>query len=222
LKKATMKFDVKHVLRIAWWLFSHIFADLGGFLLIRYQKYGVLNYVYRGPLLVCSNHVSWFDPPIVGAAQFRVMHYIANRKLFRFPFFAAFISMYGAFPLDLEKPAAGMKTTFKILAGRKEVLIFPEGTRSVDGKLRPGELGVGMLIYKAKARVIPAYVAGSHFILPEGESLWNAPIKVFIGREFPADEYRRMPADKETYRLVADRITEALAGLRDFARENRV
>jgi 1-acyl-sn-glycerol-3-phosphate acyltransferase len=217
-----MKSDIKHILRILWWLFSHIFADLGGFLLIRYQKYGVLNYIYRGSLLVCSNHVSWFDPPIVGAAQYRVMHYIANKKLFRFPFFAAFIGMYGAFPLDLEKPAAGMKSTFKLFAGRKEVLIFPEGTRSVDGKLRSGELGVGMLIYKAKAQVIPTYVMGSHFILPKGESLWNAPIKVFIGREFPAGDYRKMPADKETYRFIADKITEAIAGIRDFALENRV
>jgi 1-acyl-sn-glycerol-3-phosphate acyltransferase len=217
-----MKLDVKHVLRLIWWLFSHIFADLGGFLLVRFQKYGMLNHIYRGPLLVCSNHVSWFDPPIVGAAQYRVMHYIANKKLFRFPLFAAFIRMYGAFPLDLEKPAAGLKTTFKILTGNKEVLIFPEGTRSKDGKLRPGELGVGMLIYKAKARVIPTYVTGSRFMLLKGESLWNAPVKVFIGREFPADEYRRMPADKETYRFIADRITDALAGLRDFALENRV
>lgn len=217
-----MKSDVKHILRIIWWLFSHIFADLGGFLLLRYQKHGVWNHVYRGPLLVCSNHVSWFDPPIVGAAQYRVMHYIANKKLFRFPLFAAFIGMYGAFPLDLEKPAAGMKTTFKLFAGRKEVLIYPEGTRSVDGKLRHGELGVGMLIYKAKARVIPAYIMGSHFILPKGEPLWNAPIKVFIGREFPAGDYRKMPADKGTYRLIADRITDAIAETRDFALENRV
>jgi 1-acyl-sn-glycerol-3-phosphate acyltransferase len=217
-----VKPDVKHILRIIWWLFSHIFADLGGFLLLRYQKYGVLNHIYRGPLLVCSNHVSWFDPPIVGAAQYRVMHYIANKKLFRFPFFAVFIGMYGAFPLDLEKPAAGMKSTFKLFAGRKEVLIFPEGTRSVNGKLRSGELGVGMLIYKAKTRVIPAYVMGSHFILPEGERLWNAPVKVFIGREFPADEYRKMPADKETYRFIADKITEAIASLRDFASKNRL
>jgi hypothetical protein len=59
-------------------------------------------------------------------------------------------------------------------------------------------------------------------MLLKGESLWNAPVKVFIGREFPADEYRRMPADKETYRFIADRITDALAGLRDFALENRV
>lgn len=212
-----MRLDVKHILRILWWLFSHIAADLGGFLLIRYCKYGVLNHVYRGPLLVCSNHVSYFDPPIVGAAQYRVMHYIANKKLFKNPFFNAFIRMYGAFPLDLERPAAGIKTTFKLFAEGKEVLIYPEGTRSLDGKLTPAELGVGMLIYKARARLIPTYVLGSHHILPKGESLWNAPIKAFIGREFPAQLYREMPPTKETYKLVADRITATLAELRDFA-----
>lgn len=115
-----------------------------------------------GGLIVASNHVSFWDPPLVGAALPRELSFLAKEELFRPPLFGAVIRAYNAIPIrrgvaDL----SGMARAIEILRQGRSLLMFPEGSRMRDGQLHPARPGVGMLAVNADVPILPVYVGGS-------------------------------------------------------------
>ena len=114
-----------------------------------------------GPLIVACNHVSYFDPPALGAALPRRLRYMAKRELFELPILGPLIAALGAYPVDRSRgDVAAIKRSLEVLRGGAAVGIFPEGTRNPDGTVEP-QLGVALLAARSGATVIPAYVEGS-------------------------------------------------------------
>lgn len=115
-----------------------------------------------GGVIVASNHISYWDPPLVGTAAVRQLHFLAKEELFRPPVFGSLIRAYGALPIrrgvaDL----SGMTKAIEVLKAGHALLMFPEGTRSRDGQLHAARPGVGMLAVASDARIVPAYISGS-------------------------------------------------------------
>ncbi|MCS6861502.1 MAG: 1-acyl-sn-glycerol-3-phosphate acyltransferase [Abditibacteriales bacterium] len=174
----------------------------------RWQVVGKENVPRAGGAIVACNHVSYLDPPVVGAAMLpRRLYYMARDDLFRVPLLSALIRRLGAFPVRRGTADRGaLRMTLQLLKAGEMVLMFPEGTRSPDGTLQPPELGIAYLVAHARVPVVPVAVVGTHKVLPRGAFLPRpAPVQVRIGKPFTFDDLAPRPS-REALRRVAERI----------------
>jgi 1-acyl-sn-glycerol-3-phosphate acyltransferase len=116
-----------------------------------------------GGLIVASNHISFWDPPLIGALLPREAHYLAKEELFSNPVFGWLIRSVNAIPIrrgmvDL----TGMARAVETLRRGEALLMFPEGSRMRDGELHPARPGVGMMAVNSNVPVVPCYIAGSN------------------------------------------------------------
>jgi 1-acyl-sn-glycerol-3-phosphate acyltransferase len=115
-----------------------------------------------GAVIIASNHISYCDPPVVGSGVPREVYFLAKEELFKNRAFGWLIGRYNAIPL---KRAVGDLGAFRkaveLLREGKAVLMFPEGTRSLSGRLLKPKPGVGMIAALTAAPVVPAYVTGT-------------------------------------------------------------
>jgi 1-acyl-sn-glycerol-3-phosphate acyltransferase len=127
----------------------------------RFAAVGVEHVPASGPLIVASNHVSYFDPPALGVALKRPVHYMAKQQLFAIPVLGTLIRWCKAYPVDRSRgDVAAIKRSVEVLASGAAIGIFPEGTRNPHGTHAP-QSGIALLHYLSKAPVVPAYVAGT-------------------------------------------------------------
>jgi len=116
-----------------------------------------------GGVILASNHSSFLDPPLVGSGVHREINYLARKSLFRFPPFGAILRKVCAVPVDREGGgAAGLKVVLDRLNDGGAIILFPEGTRSLDGKLQPARSGIGLTVIKSSAPVVPVRVFGTY------------------------------------------------------------
>jgi 1-acyl-sn-glycerol-3-phosphate acyltransferase len=143
---------------IGWVLFRSIYAT--------YFRWRVCNperVPLTGPVILASNHASFIDPPLVGAGIKRDINYLARASLFRFPGIGMLLRSWQAVPVDRDGGGArGLKAILDRLRAGGAIILFPEGTRSPDGRLQPARSGVGLTVIKSDAPVIPVRVFGTY------------------------------------------------------------
>jgi len=114
-----------------------------------------------GPVLLAANHVSFGDPPLIGASVPRAICFLARRSLFEHPRFARLIRSLNAVPVDRDGGGpAGFRTVLELLEQGRVVLLFPEGTRSADGRLQEARNGIGLAVLRSGAPVVPMRTFG--------------------------------------------------------------
>lgn len=177
---------------------------------------GVENIPSSGPALIVSNHQSILDPPLIGGATRRQIYFLAKAELFRIPVFGRLIRALHARPVRREGADPGaLRTAAQLLEEGKALLVFPEGTRSLDGRLGQGKPGVGMLAVTSGAPVVPAYVSGTREALPKG-AVWprRSQVSVSFG---PALHFKAQQGSgrKERYREAAEEMMRGIAQLRE-------
>jgi cytidylate kinase len=130
-----------------------------------FELHGLDRIPRKGPLIVASNHISFWDPPLVGAHLPREMHFVAKAELFHNPLFGALIRSYNSIPIQRgAKARSGLRGAEEVLAAGGAVLIFPEGTRNKSGELMAPRAGVGRLAAATRTPVAPACITGSNQI----------------------------------------------------------
>lgn len=168
---------------------------------LRLEVKGIENIPKTGPLVIASNHLSLLDPPVIGVAATRKVHFMAKQELF-VPVLGTIYKELGAFPV---KRGGADRTAIKhgidLMLEGGVLAIFPEGTRSKDGSLGKAEPGALMMAGKAKAAIVPTCVKGTDIkrqgkIWPQVNVIFGKPI------HFPADT----PISKE----LLYELTEAL------------
>lgn len=122
-----------------------------------------------GPLIVAGNHASVIDPPLIGAVLRRQGAYMAKAELFAVPVLGPWLRSTGSFPVRRGTPdRKAIRRSLEVLQHGGMLVIFPEGTRSPDGRLRDPEPGAAMIALRTGVPVMPAAVVNSHRILPKG------------------------------------------------------
>lgn len=173
---------------------------------MRLRRRGRHHIPRRGAVLVVCNHVSYRDPPLMGGAVLpRRLYYMAKKELFRRRSAAAIISRLGAFPVDrggADREAIRVART--ILARGDALLMFPEGTRSAEGRLRPGLPGAGALALEPGVTVVPAAIWGSQRRL--------GPVRVVFGPPLDLADLAQGPRSRRA-QAAADRMMQAVAEL---------
>ena len=199
-----------------YWLGHLLFRELSrGFFGL--NVVGAENLKLAGPALIASNHVSDLDPPFVGSTFDEDIYFLARKSLFRYAFTKWLLTHWQAIPVDRDRPDPGsIKMIFRRLKEGKKVIIFPEGTRSLDGGLLPGEPGVGMMIAKAQVPVIPVRIFGAFEALPRDKKL-PQPVRITVAVGKPW-QYRAADfpnAGKEVYQQISDEVMRQIAELQN-------
>lgn len=174
--------------------------------IFRYRVIGVENIPKTGPAIICSNHTSVLDPPILGSASNRIIHFMAKEELFRIPLFRNLIQFLHAYPVN--RAGGGrlaLKRSLELLKEDKILGIFPEGTRTKTGKLGKGRVGAALLASKVGAPIIPTAIVGPYRLF--------GPVKVVFGK--PIDPRQFEAKSSNVVRELTDRIMQEIQWLLD-------
>ncbi len=142
---------------------------------------GIENIPPSGPLIVASNHLSHLDPPIVGLMIPRYVFFMAKTDLFRTPLLSLWMKMIKTIPV--RRGGGGrqaLEIALRYLAQGEAVCIFPEGTRSPDGRLRRGRSGVVVLALRSGAPILPVAVTGTEKALRKGSRKINRGVSIAV------------------------------------------
>ena len=141
-----------------WILFRFMFWAF-----FRWRVYNPERVPRQGPVILASNHASFLDPPLIGAGLSRPINYLARETLFRFPLIGALLRSWNAVPVDRDGGgAAGLRHILDRLLAGGAIIFFPEGTRTRDGGLQPARSGIGLVVIKSDAPVVPVRVFGTY------------------------------------------------------------
>jgi 1-acyl-sn-glycerol-3-phosphate acyltransferase len=201
---------------VAWSVARAVFATY-----FRWRVFNSERVPAHGPAILASNHASFLDPPLVGAAADRDIHYMARSTLFRFPPIGLALRSWNAVPLEREgNPLKGMKVILEKIERGGAVLLFPEGTRTAHGRLQPARAGIGLIVIRTTAPVIPVRVFGTYEALGR-HVRFPQPVRVAIkfGAPLPFAELRAAARRcskerlKEIYQQIGDEIMAAIGKL---------
>jgi 1-acyl-sn-glycerol-3-phosphate acyltransferase len=148
--------------------------------LFRLEGHGMQHVPAAGPVLLVSNHSSVLDPPLIGGVAPRPLTFLAKAELFGVPLFGRIISALNARPVRREGADAGaLRVALRALERGAALLVFPEGTRGPEGRLREPKAGAALLAVMSGAPVVPVLVRGSGRAWPRGRRL-PRPAKVVV------------------------------------------
>jgi len=172
--------------------------------------------VESGPLLIAVNHSSFFDPPLAGICSRRGVYYLARRTLLKWPFFGPLFPAMNVIPVERDgNDMSALREVIKKVKEGNAVLLFPEGTRSLDGDLQPARAGIGLVIAKTGAPVLPMRIFGAYEAFPKNARRFQlSQISVVIGEpiHFTAEEISN--SSRETYQLLSNRVMDAIGALK--------
>lgn len=192
-----------------------------GFTLYNGLRVSGMENIPAEPFIAASNHMSNVDPPLIGGILPTRLRYLAKESLFRNPLLGFFIKTLGAVPVtreDSQRAGAVMKLMLSLLASGESILIFPEGSRSRDGRLKPLEAGVSFLSVKSGAPVLPIYIKGSDRVSPAG-SLLPRPVRITVSLSAPIYPDRDIPSEKERRNVLLQALDERLHSMAAEASE---
>ena len=207
--------------RAFYWIGSRFFLQMAK-LLLRVQVQGREQIPRRGRLLIACNHISLFDPPLVGISIPREVHYAAKASLFKGGW-DRFFRWLNAVPVrrrGVDKEA--VETLLDVLNRDETVLIFPEGTNSPTGVELPVKPGIGLLALRSDTMILPARIDGTQ----HAERGWKhllgfilrkhgRGIRIRFGDPFDPKALVTNEMDRhEAYRLIAEYTMDAIRALK--------
>ena len=124
-----------------------------------------------GAVILCANHVSFLDPPLVGAGIKRECAFMARHTLWKGGLMKWALPRLNAFPVHRDTADRNaLRVSIDWLKRGYVLVMFPEGTRGPGGQLRPAEPGVALIVKQSAAPVVPVAVIGAEDVLPMGAS----------------------------------------------------
>src|SRR5215471_8052702 len=172
--------------------------------------------IQSGPVILAMNHQSYLDPPLAGITCDRAIYFLARRTLLNVPILRWVLPKVNVIPVNQEGvDRSAIKALIRVLQTGNGVLVFPEGSRTIDGNLQPAEPGLGLVIAKTLAPVVPMRIFGAREALPcGGGRLRLVPITIVIGEPILFRASDLGPSGKNLYAALSDRVMKAISALR--------
>ena len=196
--------------------FFHYLAGTIHGMWFRGDVIGTENFPREGPFLIASNHASHLDPPLVGSQIGKQMRFFARKSLWNNQLIGWWLDQVETIPVERDTGDVGaIKRVLQALKDDRAVVLFPEGTRSPDGKLQKPKAGVGMMACKSGVPVVPCRVYDSFDAFGKGRRIPNfgTPVTIVFGEPIPPAAYDDPAAGKARYETAAQRIMDRIASL---------
>lgn len=184
-------------------------SRIGGLSLFGLRAFGTSRVPRTGATVLAANHQTLLDPWLVGQCVDRRLVFLARETLFRVPLLGRLIRSLDAMPLPRESiaPKQALEVSVRLLEEGRALLLFPEGTRSRDGRLQPLRRGIVLLARRTGAPVVPVLVTGAFALWPRTRRLPRlGPVEIRFG-----EPLRYEPQDSPDSFL--DRLAAAYRGL---------
>jgi len=193
--------------KMRWFRFARWCCKVFCNLFFRIQVYGRENVPDEGAFLLVGNHQSYLDPVFCGIPLKRPLYFLARDSLWKSKFFGWLISSVNTIPVRQGK--ADLSAMKKIIGKLKEgsgVCLFPEGTRTSDGKITPFKGGFGLLCRRGEAAVVPVMIDGAFECWPRRKKIFSpGEIVLCYGKSITAGEVANM-SDRELAELLTDTL----------------
>jgi 1-acyl-sn-glycerol-3-phosphate acyltransferase len=174
-----------------------------------------LDNVPPGASIIACNHQSFLDPPLVGSSVEKEIYFFARKTLFKNPLFGGVLKHCNTIPVDRDggSDVAAFKRVFSVLKDGQSLLMFPEGTRSRDGRLQEAQAGIGLIACKMRVPVVPVRVFGARALLPRGSFFprSGARLSVVFRRPLQPAQFDPGTQHPERFLEASRRIMEHIA-----------
>jgi len=202
-----------------WYSLCRLACRLFCILFLHFRVRHAENICTKGGFLLVSNHQSYLDPVFCGVALKRRLHFLARDTLFSNRLFGALIRSLGAIPVRRGKAdLRAIKTVISKLKAGEAVCLFPEGTRTSNGRIAPLRAGLGLLCKRASVPVVPMVIEGAFECWPRHKKLFSPGkhITVCYGKAITAAEAQQM-----NERELAEHITVTLRQMQAACRQEQ-
>lgn len=171
----------------------------------RLQVIGAQNFPQENGVLLCSNHVHNLDPPLLGSACPRIVHFMAKAELYRLPVLKSLLPRIHAFPVKRGfGDRQALRSGLKLLDDGGVMGLFPEGHRSKNRQLGEGLTGAGYFALRSSAHVVPCAIVGSYFPFRKMKIVFGAAI-----------DFSDLREQKSSLSVATSRIMDAIQALID-------
>jgi len=171
--------------------------------------------IEEGPLILAVNHSSYFDPPLAGTCSKRAVYYLARKSLLKWPLLGPLFPDMNVIPVERDSnDMSALREVIKKVKEGNGIVLFPEGTRSKDGNLQKAKAGIGLVIAKTHAPVLPMRIFGAYEAFPKGTKRMRfTKITVVLGEPIYFTKEELSDNSRENYQRLSDRVMEGIAGL---------
>jgi len=193
-----------------WWVIAPVVRGLW-----RVRVEGRKHVPRKGPVILASNHLSFLDHFVLGSTLRRQVFYISKMQHFERPVRRWFFTRWGVIPLRRgEGDTEAFDRSVEVLKGGHVYAIYPEGTRSLDGKLHKGHTGVARLHLLTGAPIVPVAMIGTFEALPKGRSRPSlTKCAVRYGPPLDFSDRRAQVEDRKALREITDEVMRAIQRL---------
>src|SRR5260221_12434727 len=159
------------------------------------------------------NHERYLAPPLAGIACHRELFYLARKTLLQWPILGPILPKMNVIPVDQDRAdMSALKTVIKHIRAGKATVIFPEGARTLDGQLQVAQPGLGLVIAKTLAPVVPMRIFGAHKAFPRGGKPHPfRPITLVVGEPMFFTEADLAGAGRDLYQRLSERVLARIA-----------
>lgn len=207
--------ESSHPMNFWYWL-GYTLSKIVGKVFFRYHALHRERMIQTGPVILAMNHQSYLDPPLAGIACDRDIYFLARSTLLEHWFWGWMLSKLNVIPVNQESAdRSALKALIGILRAGEAALVFPEGGRTLDGNLQPAQPGLGFVIAKTLAPVVPMRIFGGFEAWPRGgKKIRLHPITVAVGEPMRFTEADLVGGGREMYQRLSDRVMNEIAKLK--------
>ena len=194
---------------IFWYWSARIVCRVFCAVCFRFRVYGKRNVPDTGGVILACNHQSFLDPVFCGVGLRRRLNYVARESLFQHKFFAWLIRSLNAIPIGRHKvDISTMKEIIARLKAGRVVCLYPEATRTPDGRIAPFKGGFGLLCRRAQVPVVPVLLDGAFECWPRNRRMFSAgAVTVCYGEPVTPAQIRGM-SNEDLARLLTQRLRQ--------------
>jgi 1-acyl-sn-glycerol-3-phosphate acyltransferase len=199
----------------AWYWTGYNLSKLIARLMFSFRVVHAERIIEEGGCILAMNHQSFVDPPLAGICCKRDIHFLARKSLLKWPLLGPVFPKINVVPVDQERAdMSALKTVIKLVKAGHCTVVFPEGSRTLDGSLQPAQPGLGLIIAKSLVPVVPMRIFGAFDAFPRGKKLpRRRPITIVIGEPLRFTGADLAGGGRDLYQRLSERVMERIAAI---------